>query len=134
MLIAVILATFFFASTTTTQAQTKEETIEWLKENLKFGPTEYSEFDGFMIDYIDECKLTLLLRRKRMFHFFSMPLNGLKINYNGELEFASKDINWTNEKTSQESKLSKSTFFKIEGGSYDEYREKFKHLAGFCNK
>ena len=33
--ISVILATFFFASTSTTQAQSKEETIEWIKRKLE---------------------------------------------------------------------------------------------------
>ena len=124
-------------STQNIQAQTQEETIEWLKEYLRSGkkivPTQHSDITGFYLSYLDECSFEI---KTNSMHIISVPLNGMKINYNGELKFTNDAIKMINLNTGQESYINESMFFRIESinGGYGKIRDKFNHLSSFCDE
>ena len=132
------LLLFAFSNIQEANAQTKEETIEWLKEYLRSGnkivPKQiYKNEFGFYLSYLDECGFEI---KSSSMHIIVVPLNGMKIDSNGELKFSNDAIKMINLNTHQESYISESMFFRIVSinGSYDEIRNKFNHLSSFCDK
>ncbi len=140
-LLIIVLCLFTFTGIKNANAQTKEETIDWLKEYLrsegKITPAQYSEFDGFYLSYIDECGFELKVRHQSgSMHLFVVPLNGMEIKYNGELKFSGDKIKWINLGQESHSYLDESMFFRFESinGGYDQIRNRFERLATFCSE
>ena len=119
------------------RAQSAEDTRAWLKDNVKVKPTEYSDFKGLAITEVFFCDVEIAgFMKSGSLHIFVVPLDGMEIKWNGEIEFSGDKIFWNNVDQESASYLDESTFFRLESinGSYDEIRNKFNHLSSFCDE
>lgn len=127
-------------------SQTKEETIDWLKEKLSKYLNVYN-LTNFKIEDVNECEFIISGRiilgygndntHLDMKYFF--PTQGININSKGEIGYKIKAIRTirTPSHTTKEEYFSDKTEYNIENREQDinaRIQKALDHLATFCPK
>jgi len=94
-IITLCLAVFFMAGLQDTQAQSKEETIEWIKEKLE-SSTDFSNgkyLSKLNIKSITECAITYTYSNLGVVHLEeTFPVKNVTINKNGFLNYPAEAV------------------------------------------
>jgi hypothetical protein len=121
-------------------AQTKEETIEWLKEKLgSYIENPYKEnysYRNLKLVSINECEIVISFEEKYSGNYwpwcFTLPTTGFKIDGSGEIKYDNKVVRW-------DEKLFSNHLYQVriasrEENIYERIQKAINHLATFCPK
>ena len=143
--IVVIVAVFvFFFSYNITQAQTKEETISWIKEKINKYKRKYaSDYSIPSIESINECEITLKYDRGHDENVWAnytvvIPTSGVLIDGDGDIRSREESIRVEKhyiENGNSFSEFNKRSSIDLAKGEYDLYArlvKGFAYLNKFC--
>lgn len=136
-LIILCLALFFIAGTQNTQAQTKEETIAWIKEKLE-SSTEgaYGPQSNLKVKTITECTITYTYTKEGGEYEETIPVKNATINndeykafkYPGEMVL-NKNLT---KGTQRFYNISDLRIVEREANLRERFLKALNHLATFC--
>ena len=134
-IITLCLALFFMAGIQNAQAQTKEETISWLKEKLS-KYMEHDDVSNISLQSIDECKMVFnyTFAGSRQFQQI-LPTAITGINSHGKFTYSAQVA--SDQEQGKEANFSSNSFLQL--GEREEnisarVEKALKHLATFCPK
>ena len=137
----------FLTSTQQTQAQTKEETIAWIKEKLEKSTvfetgstlTRLGTWSNFTIKNIEPCSIVIEYKYTSSKgevsdYVQTLPTNNVNIDEVGRLIYTSKVVLDKNISKGKNSFVSKSEFgiVKNEPDLRNRFLKALNHLATFC--